>query len=214
MRYKERKKLFNEGKLTPAQMNAEAGNICTFVIGNTRFGQQNIEYIKDCPFESAKEMEEHIIKQWNDWVNDWDTIIVLGTFAINEGNVRKYTPLLKGKKILVKGKYDLEDNQVYYDAGFKEVYSYPFIYNGSYILSPVMIQPDNRFKIVYSYMRNGSEPIPLMDNLICVSPEYIDYKPSYFKTLQSKMGAVKAMMVEHRKAAQKVINSGVAEDNA
>lgn len=212
MNYRKRKKLFSEGKLTPAQMNAEAGNVCTFVIGNTRFGQQSIEHIKDCPFENVKDMEEHIIKKWNDWVNDWDTVIILGTFAVSEGSIKKYTPLLKGKKILIKGKYDLKDNQIYYDAGFNEVYSHPFVFREKYILSPVMMQPDSRFSIVYSYMRNGSEPIPLMDNLICVSPEYIDYKPTYFKILQSRMKAVKAIMIEHRKAAQRVMESEEEEE--
>ncbi len=193
--------------MTPAEINADAGNICTFVIGNTRFGQQNISYIRDCPFATAEELEEHVIKEWNDRVNDWDTVIILGTYAINEEAVKKYTPLLKGKKILVKGKYDLEDNQIYRDAGFEEVYSYPFIYRDKLILTPTMMRPDNRFQIVYSYMRNGDEPIPLMDNLICASMEYMEYKPSYIKSLQTKMSAVKEMMLEHRKAAQQVMNS-------
>lgn len=198
--------------MTPAEINADAGNVCTFVIGNTRFGQQDISYIKDCPFATAEELEERILKEWEENINDWDTVIILGTYAVNEEAVKKYTPLLKGKKILIKGKYDLKDNQIYYDAGFNEVYSYPFVFREKYILSPVMMQPDSRFSIVYSYMRNGSEPIPLMDNLICVSPEYIGYKPTYFKTLQSKMKAVKNIMIEHRKAAQRVMNSDEVED--
>lgn len=193
--------------MTPAEINADAGNICTFVIGNTRFGQQNISYIKDCPFATAEELEEHVLKEWEENINDWDTVIILGTYAINEEAVKKYTPLLKGKKILVKGKYDLKDNQIYRDAGFEEVYGYPFIYRDKLILTPTMMRPDNRFQIVYSYMRNGDEPIPLMDNLICVSMEYMEYKPSYIKSLQTKMSAVKEMMLEYRKAAQQVMNS-------
>lgn len=200
--------------MTPAEINADAGNICTFVIGNTRFGQQNISYIKDCPFATAEELEEHVLKEWEENINDWDTVIILGTYAVNEEAVKKYTPLLKGKKILVKGKYDLEDNQIYYDAGFDEVYSYPFIYRDKFILSPVMMRPDNRFRILYSYMRNGDEPIPLMDNFVCVSMEYIQYRPIYFKTLMSKMTAVKEMMLEHRKAAQMVMDSEEGENNA
>lgn len=138
-------------------------------------------------------------------------MIILGTYAINEEAVKKYTPLLKGKKILVKGKYDLKDNQIYRDAGFEEVYSYPFIYRDKLILTPTMMRPDSRFQIVYSYMRNGDEPIPLMDNLICVSMEYMDYKPTYIKSLQTRMGAVKKMMLEHRKAAQMVVENEEGE---
>lgn len=193
--------------MTLAEVNADAGNTCTFIIGNTRFGQRNIDYIKDCPFATAEELETHILEEWNDRVNEWDTVIILGTYAINEEAVKKYTPLLKGKKILVKGKYDLEDNQIYLEAGFEEVYTYPFIFRQNVIVSPVMMRPDNRFQIIYSYMRDGSEQIPLMDNLICVSMEYIDYKPTYVKTLQAKMKAVKTMMLEHRKAAQAVMNN-------
>lgn len=193
--------------MTPAEINADAGNICVFVMGNTRFGQRNISYIKDCPFATAEELEEHVIREWNDRVNDWDTVIILGTYAINEEAVKKYTPLLKGKKILVKGKYDLKDNQIYRDAGFEEVYSYPFIYRDKLILTPTMMRPDSRFQIVYSYMRNGDEPIPLMDNLICASMEYMEYKPTYIKSLQTRMAAVKEMMLEHRKAAQMVMDS-------
>ena len=61
-------------------------------------------------------------------------------------------------------------------------------------------------------MPNGNEPIPLMDNLICVAPEYVLYKPTYVKTLMQRMKQVKMMLNERRKCAQKV-QKEIANEN-
>ena len=212
MRYAKRKELFDQGLMTPAQMNAEAGNTCVFIIGNTLFGRPSLDNIKDCPFDSVEELEKHLLEQWNRWVNDWDTVIIVGGFAVDEENVHKYAKLLKGKKMLIKGEYDLKDNKVYYDAGFTEVYSHPIIFRDKLILTPKIMRPETRFKVVYSYMPNGNEPIPLMDNLICVAPEYVLYKPTYVRTLMQRMKQVKMMLNERRKCAQKVQKEIVNEN--
>ncbi len=54
-----------------------------FFIGDTHFGHANI--IKYCkrPFSSAQEMNEMLIKYWNETVEPSDTVYHVGDFAFD-----------------------------------------------------------------------------------------------------------------------------------
>lgn len=62
-------------------------------------------YARDLMFKNAKEVDDYIIKIWNENVNDEDLVIVVGDVSMTrEGldNLKK----LNGEKWLVKGNYD------------------------------------------------------------------------------------------------------------
>lgn len=72
------------------------------------FGHRNI--IKYChrPFDSVDEMDNELIKLWNDTVDEEDEVFVLGDFSLH-GKPDYLSYLLhrlKGRKYLVRGNHD------------------------------------------------------------------------------------------------------------
>lgn len=124
----------------------------TFLISDTHFGHE-----KTCtvfkredgsplrPFASAEEMDEVMIRRWNDRVRPNDKVYHLGDVVIN----RKYLHVLSrlnGDKVLIRGNHDifkLED----YTQYFRDVRGYD-VKNGM-ILShfPVHVESLGRFGV-------------------------------------------------------------------
>jgi len=52
-----------------------------FFIADTHFGGENIRRYENRPFESATEMDEKLIENWNYAVAEEDTVYVLGDFS-------------------------------------------------------------------------------------------------------------------------------------
>jgi len=122
----------------------------TFLISDTHFGHE-----KTCtvfkradgsplrPFSSAEEMDEYMVKAWNDRVRPKDKVYHLGDVVIN----RKFLSVLgrlNGDKVLIRGNHDifqLED----YTAYFRDIRGYD-VKNGM-ILShiPVHVESLARF---------------------------------------------------------------------
>ena len=52
-----------------------------FFIADTHFGGENIRRYENRPFETAEEMDEKLIENWNRVVSEEDTVYVLGDFS-------------------------------------------------------------------------------------------------------------------------------------
>lgn len=83
----------------------------------------NIIRYCDRPFRNSREMDETIIKNWNDRIKDTDTVYMLGDFVFARRDhslpawyLRK---LRGGKKILIKGNHDRRET---FRAGWDEVH--------------------------------------------------------------------------------------------
>ena len=118
----------------------------TFLISDTHFGHE-----KTCtvfkredgsplrPFASAEEMDEFMIRAWNDRVRPNDKVYHLGDVVIN----RKFLHVLgrlNGDKVLIRGNHDifrLED----YTQYFRDVRGYD-VKNGM-ILSHIPVHPES-----------------------------------------------------------------------
>jgi calcineurin-like phosphoesterase family protein len=95
-----------------------------FVISDTHFSHKNI--IKYCnrPFQHIDEMNETLIKNWNDVVGKDDRVFHLGDFAF-ERDLNRLAFLrsrLNGRIILIRGNHDEHTDDDYKLAGFDEVY--------------------------------------------------------------------------------------------
>lgn len=79
----------------------------TFFIGDTHFGHKNIiKYESEArPFSSIEEMNEELIKRWNNTVRPKDRVIHVGDFCFGAANI-VIAGRLNGQKTLVMGNHD------------------------------------------------------------------------------------------------------------
>lgn len=169
----------------------------TFFISDTHFGHE-----KTCtvfkradgsplrPFSSAEEMDEFMVKAWNERVSPKDKVYHLGDVVIN----RKFLHILgrlNGDKVLIRGNHDifkLED----YTQYFRDIRAFD-VKNGM-IFSHVPIHPESlgRFgtnihghlhanrvkKIVGVNHKTGELVYGDIDNRYhCVCVEHTDFAP-------------------------------------
>lgn len=84
---------------------------------DTHFGHENIIKYCERPFESLEQMNQILIRNWNERVKKDDIVIFLGDFCFKntkhgkkgEGSLNKaeyYMSLLNGQKVFVKGNHD------------------------------------------------------------------------------------------------------------
>lgn len=103
---------------------------------DTHFGHANIIRLSNRPFGSVEEMNEEIVRRWNEVVSPDDSVIHLGDVAL--GSIAESLPIvsrLNGAKMLVVGNHDrpfppMQKGRIdkiehwtlrYYDAGFESI---------------------------------------------------------------------------------------------
>jgi calcineurin-like phosphoesterase family protein len=108
----------------------------TWITADIHFSHSNI--LKFCaksrPFRDVEEMNDTIIKNWNDLVSPGDKVYILGDVAFtNAEAAARLVNRLNGTKILIKGNHDVKllREQVFRDC-FAEIHDYLEIgYDGS-----------------------------------------------------------------------------------
>lgn len=96
-------------------------------ISDLHFGHANIlKFQKDTrPYSSVEEMDEDIIKTWNDYIKKGDVVYVVGDFSFhNDAETRRIVSRLNGTKILIRGNHDKNKTRTLLDMGFSDVYDY------------------------------------------------------------------------------------------
>lgn len=113
-----------------------------YITSDTHFNHKNIIEYCNRPFKSAEEMDNYMIKQWNETITNDDIIINLGDFAFGDSErIREYASRLNGKKILIQGNHDRKGVGFFESCGFtvwKKGSNLPIIKDGveyNYILS-------------------------------------------------------------------------------
>jgi len=95
------------------------------------FGHKNIIQLCNRPFNSVEEMDEEMIRRWNETVKPEDFVYYLGDFSLSIKPVKEYVKRLNGKKILIAGNHDrchqfqknnLKYKYEYREMGFYDVY--------------------------------------------------------------------------------------------
>ena len=160
-----------------------------FLVSDTHFGHlgvckftRNDGVTKLRPWDSPEEMDEEMVKRWNETVKPNDKIYHLGDVVINRkamGIMRR----LNGDKVLIRGNHDIFRDHEYMEH-FRELRAY-HVMNGM-ILSHIPIHPESlgRFGTnIHGHthanrVMNG-KVIDVRYHCVCV--EQTDFRPILFE---------------------------------
>lgn len=151
-----------------------------WVVSDTHFGHSGVckfthqdTGIKIRPWVDVEEMNEDMVRMWNEVVNPCDRVYHLGDVVMN----KQYLPImdrLNGKKVLIKGDHDIFDAKEYLKY-FEDVRAYT-IYE-KVIMSHIPVHPDTkeRWKMnIHGHLHTNVIEDPWYQN---VSVEQIGFKP-------------------------------------
>lgn len=160
----------------------------TFFIADTHFGGSRILLYENRPFEDVDEMDKMLIKNWNNVVEQDDTVYHLGDFCDN-GKDKEYLSQLNGHIKLVKGNHDNSSNEFYRTCGFEEVYDCPILFNSFWMLShePLYINTNMPYANLFGHVHNSPLYKDFSSQHFCVSVERIDYTPIPFDKIVSQI---------------------------
>ena len=86
-----------------------------FFTSDTHFNHQSILKYCSRPWETVEEMNEGLIKNWNEVVKPGDTVYHLGDFAMGQRNlIPGILSRLNGRIILIRGNHDFSKSLGYF----------------------------------------------------------------------------------------------------
>lgn len=159
----------------------------TFLVSDTHFGHKGVcvfttgdGVTKIRPWDNPDEMDEHMVKAWNDTVAPTDKVYHLGDVVINRKALATLGRL-NGDKVLIRGNHDIfRDDE--YRKYFRELRAY-HVLNGM-ILSHIPLHPESlgRFGVnIHGHthtnriMVAGTNDIDTRYHCVCV--EQTDFRP-------------------------------------
>jgi len=164
----------------------------TWLIGDPHFGHENVISYCERPFSSVTEMDEEIIKRWNNLVKKNDEVILLGDFSFyGREKSRNILSRLHGTKTLIKGNHDTKSDKYYRDIGFRNASKYPIVVRQGIILShqPMfgLFSNDSILMNIYAHEHNNKEFEDFTNCSACVSVERTNYEPVLLDEIESKI---------------------------
>ena len=153
-----------------------------FVTADLHFGHANI--IKYCnrPFSTTEEMDETLIKNWNQVVSKQDKVFIVGDFSFHDKEkTTEIISRLNGHKVLIYGNHDKSRNiQWWYEVGMNEVSKYTILYKEWLVLQhepPTFINDSTPYFYIYGHVHNTPTYKTLTNKSCCVSVERWGYTP-------------------------------------
>jgi calcineurin-like phosphoesterase family protein len=86
--------------------------VATFFTSDTHFGDHRVLNLYARPFASVAEMDEALIRQWNEAVGPTDEVWHLGDFARTASRAAEVLARLNGTKRLIVGNNDADPGEV------------------------------------------------------------------------------------------------------
>jgi len=149
-----------------------------FVTADLHFGHENI--IKYCnrPFKNVRAMDRQLIRNWNDDVNQEDSVYVVGDFIYKSPrNWREYAEELNGTKFFIIGNHDDLAGSAARSQREMWLWGKKFLL----IHSPYDIPPHRSCWVIHGHTHgNSPELFPFISHenkTVNVSVELTNYRP-------------------------------------
>ena len=175
-----------------------------FLVSDTHFGHagvcrftRNDGITKLRPWTDPEEMDEAMVKAWNERVGPKDKVYHLGDVVINR-RALKTLARLNGDKVLIRGNHDIFRDDEYREH-FRELRAY-HVMNGM-ILSHIPIHPESlgRFGVnIHGHLHANRVMVPLATSGVtdridtryhCVCVEQTDFAPILFEDVIKRIEA-------------------------
>lgn len=161
-----------------------------YFIGDTHFGGEDIIKYTHRPFKDSQDMDEFIIKNWNNQVESLDTVYVVGDFfdKTKEDYIKHILSCLNGKIILIKGNHDIGMEHSYRRLGI-QVIDFPILYNNFFLIShePLYVSKDGLYANIFAHVHDNPMYKDYSCRSFCVSAERINYTPISFMEIEKLM---------------------------
>lgn len=170
-----------------------------FLVSDTHFGHAGVcrflreDGTKLRPWDNPDEMDEHMVKVWNEIVRPNDKVYHLGDVVINR-KAMSILHRLNGDKVLIRGNHDIFRDEEY-RTHFRELRAY-HVMNGM-ILSHIPIHEESlgRFGVnIHGHlhsnrvMKNNGYGGRVIDSRYhCVCVEQTDFKPILFEDVVKRI---------------------------
>ena len=169
-----------------------------FIVSDTHFGHAGVcrfthedTGVKIRPWTDPDEMDEEMVKRWNETVRPNDKVYHLGDVVINRKALQTLYRL-NGDKVLIKGNHDIFRLEEY-TAHFRDIRAYHVMDN--IIMSHIPVHPDSkgRFK-ANIHGHTHTQNVRFSDGTIdpyyhCVCVEQTDFRPIPFEEVRQRINA-------------------------
>jgi calcineurin-like phosphoesterase family protein len=171
-----------------------------WLTSDTHFCHSAINRYANRPFSVLDEMNEELIRRWNQLVRKDDIVWHLGDFALGGADtIRELRARLNGRIFLIKGNHDHHTNTWYRNCGFERVYDRPLLVFENMLLSHAPIALDCGELInVYGHVHDRCEK-KITSHSACVCVEQWDYYPV-------EIEEIRRLVLEERKVERKKAN--------
>ena len=163
----------------------------TFFIAALHFGDDKIIKFENRPFLCAKDMDMVLIDNWNFTVCKDDICFVLGDYSFHDRErTAEITKSLNGKKYLVMGNHDTENEEYYYSCGFEGVSRFPIIFDGFWMLShePLYICENMPYANIFGHVHKNPIYTDYSKQSFCVCADRTNFAPISFNRIKELMG--------------------------
>jgi calcineurin-like phosphoesterase family protein len=175
-----------------------------FLVSDTHFGHKGVCHFtrsdgvtKLRPWDTPEEMDEAMVKAWNERVRSTDKVYHLGDVVINRKSLATMSRL-NGDKVLIRGNHDIFPDDEYRKY-FRELRAY-HVMNGM-ILSHIPIHEESlgRFGVnIHGHlhanrvMKAGPASGEFVNKVVdpryhCVCVEHTDFAPILFEDVQKRI---------------------------
>jgi len=165
-----------------------------FLVSDTHFGHSGVcrflreDGTKLRPWDNPDDMDEEMIRRWNDTVRPNDKVYHLGDVVINR-KALKTLSRLNGDKVLIRGNHDIFRDDEYREY-FRELRAY-HVMNGM-ILSHIPIHSDSLARFgtnIHGHLHANrvmtrdffSDELEIDTRYHCVCVEQTDFAPILFE---------------------------------